>query len=498
MEKIDIINSVLKFLFNSIIIYFISLKITNNKNYNFKNIVIIIISSLIFSTVYTFFINYANSIIILLILYFIYCIVLSYVSKISLRFSTVVTAISLVMCYMLYLVSVIICSFIVVIIDFNVEYDSHPINLLIIFLIQYILLYNIFKIKRFKYGFIFLKDMNKIENFGIWAFLFSGIILIVNGLLYFEEKILLNLYLCCGIILALISFISWIESEITKRYKENMKNRTIELQKIEIDEKVEEIKELKDNNLKLSTIIHKYNNRLSAMERAVIKILNNNLNTEFSKELNPMLENIKAMSKEFSKEILGATNEKKKLPKTSVQSIDNIFEYMAEEAANSKINFNLKINNSINYLIENIVDVKEFETLIGDHIRDAIIAINSEETEYKSIMCILGIIDNCYEFSIYDTGIEFEINTLLNLGLKHITTHSETGGTGIGFMTSFETLNKYKGSLIIEEYSKETNIYTKSVTFRFDKKGEYRIYSYRSDQIKSKMNDKNRIKVKQI
>ena len=100
--------------------------------------------------------------------------------------------------------------------------------------------------------------------------------------------------------------------------------------------------------------------------------------------------------------------------------------------------------------------------------------------------------------SIYDTGIEFEIDTLLNLGLKHITTHSETGGTGIGFMTSFETLNKCKGSLIIEEYSKETNIYTKCITFRFDSKGEYNIYSYRSDQIKSKMKDKNRIKVKQI
>ena len=66
-------------------------------------------------------------------------------------------------------------------------------------------------------------------------------------------------------------------------------------------------------------------------------------------------------------------------------------------------------------------------------------------------------------------------------------------GTGIGFMTTFETMKETKASLIIDEMREMSNTdYTKSVTIRFDGKNEYRIKSYRSDEIKKKMKD-NRI-----
>lgn len=55
---------------------------------------------------------------------------------------------------------------------------------------------------------------------------------------------------------------------------------------------------------------------------------------------------------------------------------------------------------------------------------------------------------------IYDSGIEFELETLKKLGLERITTHKKTGGSGIGFMTTFETLKECKASLIIEENMK--------------------------------------------
>lgn len=495
MQKIDIINNSFKFFYINVFILYIFIKIVNYKEIKKHKVLIIIIFFIFSSILYSILIKFMGKALFLLIYFPIYAFIMKYFTDGQIHNTLIVTITSIIITYLIYIFSIIIDGIII----YNIKLEhNNIINYLLIPIIEIILIKIIFRIKRIKNGFTFIKRIHNIKNISNFAFLFYNIVILMLEIfqVYSNDRTTTISFIISIIIT--IFFIIWIQDEITEQYRHNMRNHTIELQKIEIDEKVEEINELKDDNLKLSTVIHKYNNRLSALEKAVIKTLNNNLNTEFASELTKSLENIKTMSKEFSKEILGATNEKKKLPKTSVQSIDNIFEYMAEEAANSKINFNLKINNSINYLIENIVDVKEFETLIGDHIRDAIIAINSEETEYKSIMCILGIIDNCYEFSIYDTGIEFEINTLLNLGLKHITTHSETGGTGIGFMTSFETLNKYKGSLIIEEYSKETNIYTKSVTFRFDKKGEYRIYSYRSDQIKSKMNDKNRIKVKQI
>lgn len=72
---------------------------------------------------------------------------------------------------------------------------------------------------------------------------------------------------------------------------------------------------------------------------------------------------------------------------------------------------------------------------------------------------------------MYDTGVEFEIETLLKLGLEPVTTHKNTGGTGIGFISTFETINKCKASLIIQERNrKNTNDYTKAVIIRFDGK----------------------------
>ena len=107
---------------------------------------------------------------------------------------------------------------------------------------------------------------------------------------------------------------------------------------------------------------------------------------------------------------------------------------------------------------------------------------------------------------IYDTGIEFEIDTLLKLGLEPITTHKDSGGSGIGFLTTFETLNEMKASLIIKELSEklqtrikeitrrlsgsEGNHYTKAVIIRFDNKHQYKIYSYRAKEIKEKNQDR--------
>ncbi|MCL2860031.1 MAG: hypothetical protein FWF46_05660 [Oscillospiraceae bacterium] len=60
-------------------------------------------------------------------------------------------------------------------------------------------------------------------------------------------------------------------------------------------------------------------------------------------------------------------------------------------------------------------------------------------------------------------------------------------------MTTFETLNEAKASLIIEEKNLEKPTYTKTIIFRFDGKNEYVISSYRIDEISNLCED-DRIK----
>lgn len=353
--------------------------------------------------------------------------------------------------------------------------------------VQVLLVYLFFNIKRFKYGFSFLKEKkgNNTNKFGV---VIELAIIIISLLLSSYSRTVSKIL---AIILSLggIAMFEWIKKSITKYYKEKMKDRTVEIQQEQIKEKDKKIDDLKTELSKVLEINHKYNHRLSAMERAVIKLENEmQANTEFAEEYGDILDSLSELSKEYKAEI-ESINKTNKLPKTNIFSIDNLLDYMRQEAEKSKIEFKLEIEFDIKEIIENKISKNKLETLLTDHIRDAIIAIENSENENRKIEVKFSN-KEFYQVEFYDTGIEFEIETFLNLGLARTTTHKATGGTGIGFMTTFEALKECKASLEIEEFNNKE--YTKAVIIRFDDKNEYRIHSYRAEEIKNKIQD-NRI-----
>lgn len=489
MDKVDIINNSVKFFFICIYLYLVYSKIINYKENSILKKIIIILSSMFISILYIILIQYVQPIFSMLITCFTYSIILMSIVKNKFYYSIVVFIIAFVITYMTYLVSVLISGILIMILIPNTNPNSH-ISLIIIPLVNYILLYLLSRIKRFKNGFNFLKNVKIMKKIGGITVLFGSISILIFCLLQSPKDVVEYTYILVVTILITISLFIWIQSQITLRYKENMKDRTIELQNEEIEKQSKEIEELKQENFKISSVVHQYNHRLSALEQAIVNKLNNNMQIESSSELAIMLDEVKNMSKEFAKEVEIPINNP--LPKTNIMEIDHMFQYMEAKAKENNIQFELIINHSIHYLTENIITKKELETLIGDHISDAIIAINANHTDKRKIMCILGKIEDYYELCIYDTGINFEIETLINLGRKRITTHKEEGGSGIGFMTSFETLRKCKGSLIIDEYCSKDAYYTKSISFRFDGKNEYKIHSPRAEEIKEK-DKENRI-----
>lgn len=228
-------------------------------------------------------------------------------------------------------------------------------------------------------------------------------------------------------------------------------------------------------------ITHEFYNRQKAMELLVKQNINTNNNIKEELTNKNILKIIKSLTEEYTEEF----NVIKSLPKleiTEICEIDNLFKYMQSECEKNNIEFKLKIIGNIHPLVNNIIQKNKLETLIGDHLRDAINAINSASTGKREILTIFGIKNNIYELCIYDTGINFEIDTLIKLGIESVTTYEK--GSGIGFITTFETLKQTKASLIITELLPNIeNYYTKSVTIRFDGRNEYKIYSYRAEQI---------------
>ena len=390
--------------------------------------------------------------------------------------------------YILYSLSLIIEIAIKMI--FSIEFDirNQTIDLILALAIEAIFLKCIMNLKRIKNGLSFLKDQVENEYFALMFMEISANIIFtycifVNSNDEFSWNIL-AMFFVLSIILVIM-----IQRTLALYYKQKLLAKNIEDYKSEIALKDAQIKSLSDEKYKISKLNHEFYNRQKALIHKVEEITS--MNTEIADELD-----LSKQINDLTKEYTDKAQEIKtldKLPTTGIVEIDDMFKYMQSECDSKKIQFNLKINGNIYHMINNKIPQSRLVTLIGDHLRDAIIAIDFSNNTFKSILAVLGENNGVYEFCVFDTGIEFKIDTLLNLGLKPATTHKDSGGTGIGFMTTFETMKETKASLIIDEMREMSNTdYTKSVTIRFDGKNEYRIKSYRSDEIKKKMKD-NRI-----
>ena len=283
--------------------------------------------------------------------------------------------------------------------------------------------------------------------------------------------------------LAIDSVKKYIENnfEKEKETKESILNlikSAIEYANMIVYKKSKEVKELEAENMKFSqrshTLIHKQKSLEYKIEQMITK-------TEISKEeAAEIKDKIDKMKEEIYKE-----KESIELDKTGIVEIDDMLRYMQSEYNKNKIEFILKLNGRIQPMINNLIDKDDLETLLADHIRNAIIAVEHSENINRSIMVKLGKTDGEYGLSIYDSGIEFKIETLKNLGKTPSTTHAEEGGTGMGFMNTFETLKKYKASLKIEEIGKPSkDNYTKVISIKFDNQNDYNIKSYRQEEIR--------------
>lgn len=491
METVDIVNRIIKIFFINFLTYYVVTKIINYKNTNIIKYIAIFITSIMLAIIEVSLVKIMPTLPVIVFMYVIYSFVNSKITNNTVNYSLVLTFISLTITYLIYLISIILAGILVKTLNLNIS-KNHILILFITVLIETIILYAIFKIKRIRNGIAFLQDPEKVNNVGIIGMIFIGIVLIIYSII---QDTIHTRYIFWGMVIEFICVCIWVNKKITTYYKQKLKERTIEELESEIKERDEEINKILEENKEIATINHKYSNRIKSLENFSHQIMSKpelveKMETEFGEDFINFEKQINNISEEYTKEIEEKIQHKNHLEKTGIFGIDNILEYMSNEAIKNNIKFNLKIYEDIQYMIENIIDQSKLETLLGDHIKDAIIAINSSENTYKELLVEIGEIENCYQVCIYDTGIEFEISTLLNLGLKAITTHKLTGGSGIGFMTTFETLKATKASLIIEErHPIDDKDYTKAVRIKFDGKHEYRICSYRSKEIQNKNKD---------
>ena len=473
LDKMEIIAGIIRLFFINLYTYYINFKIINEAAINRKSDVpiicafIFIVTLICKFTISTF--NFSYNVLVVII--FVGGLFLVK-TKSKLGYSIIITVVSLTINYILFVISVFF-NFII----FNVfKIENDYINVLIIIIIYTLLVYIFLKIKRFKKGFAFLQTKLKSEYIDMLILNISCVILFTVVILSNYNQLISKKVIIAFIVFAIMMFIT-IQKSLQLYYKQKMLVKDLEETKLELENKKKEVEQLEKENLEFSKVSHSIAHKQKALEYKLNEL---SMKSEIAEEIN-LKDRIDDLSKELRKETIVV------LDKTGITEIDDMFSYMQAECVKNKIDFQLQLSGNIYKMINHYIDKKELEILIADHIKNAIIAIGYGNNINKSILVRLGKLDGSYGLYVYDSGIEFETETLLNLGKKPSTTHKDSGGTGMGFMNTFDTLRKHKASFIIEELGEPAkDNFTKVLKFKFDGKNEFKICSYRDEEIKKK------------
>ncbi len=475
MESIvdeSVIKYFCKMVFISIFTMYLNYKFLNIQEKDIRKMIKVIIQIILIDIISIFIEISLNSTIGIILTNIFLALLFSGKINKNVGYSLMITMISFCINYILYSMSIVINYIIFKICNINNDY----IILLGILLIYSIIFIKLTKIKRLEYGIVFFRKNEDNEALGL-------VILNLSTVIFLIFAILTNLNITTAmirplfiyvIIFSIILFIT-IQKTLQLYYKQKLQERETAEIKEELNSKAKEIEELEKENLRLSKANHSILHKQKSLEYELSQALLKN-ETIDKKEIKTKLQDI---SKEIPKET--ATIE---LTKTNIKEIDNMLKYMQAECTKNKIDFELQINGNIHHMINKYIGKEELEILLADHIKNAIIAINHSNNINKNILVRIGIIDGLYSLYIYDSGIEFEVETLKNLGIKPSTTHADDGGTGMGFMNTFDTLKKYNASMEIHEYGKPSkDNFTKVVKIIFNNKHEYKISSYREKEI---------------
>ena len=467
----------LKICFMSTVTCYTAYKLTDNIIMFKKKLIKIIIINIVISYITTIIRYIFNLFISDICLIFILGCMQSIINKQKIGYSILLITIALAINYIILFLTTVLTF--PINIFYNIKNDY--INLMLIIIIYLILICLLFKIKKFKHGFLFLKRNIENEYIEIWVLNISSIILF-SSIIFNSSNFQITRKLFIGfIIFSIIMFIT-IQKSLQLYYKQRLLVQDLEETKKELEDKKKEIKQLEQENLNFSKTSHSIAHKQKALEYKLNELA---LKNEIAEEID-VKNRLNNITKQISEE------PEIEIPKTNITEIDDMLNYMKSECIKNKIKFEVQLNGNIYQMINNHITKEELEILIADHVKNAIIAVKCSNNSNRSILVRIGKIDGQYSIYIYDSGIEFEINTLHKLGKIPSTTHKESGGTGMGFMNTFDTLKKHKASITINEYGKPVkDNYTKVIMIVFNKKDEFNIISYRQKEIEVRKDEVN-------
>ena len=423
-----------------------------------------------------------------IIIIFVLVILLYFIYKKSLYKNITFTIISVGISYAIFFIlSLIIAPICYILLNNLGTYILDTVSFFIVGFSQIIFTYLLFKIKRLSKG-IEAYESKLTSDLGVFISLSLLLIITFANVTFNSNKFFIigSIIVLCELSIGLL-LLFWWRKHIKNIYLEKVSKRNTEILENALLEQKQLNDELKKQNEELSKIIHRDNKMIPAMELAVEEILNCRSSTEQKEKSKSLINQLKAMSSERAEIVTEYENSNKRLQKTDITSIDASIKYLFSKASKNNITFDLTVTADVKSIITDLVNENDLNTLILDLGENAVIATST--INIRNILMVMGIENQNFCVSIYDSGNQFEPYVISNLGLKRVTTHKKTGGSGIGLMTTFELLKKHNASFVLDEAINNEN-YSKKVSICFDGLNQYRIHTQR-DEILNILNNRN-------
>ena len=341
-----------------------------------------------------------------------------------------------------------------------------------------IITHKILSIRRFKSGIPFVSNL-KISILGTSL----AICIIILSITIYSLPSEFSLYSVALQLLAcllLIPFIAWWRSQLTKSYRQYLKDAETQ----ELRAKVEQ---LTADNQHLSQIVHKDNKLITAMTSSVLTFV------EEIPDYSP--KHLSAYSRTLHQELLSlSTHRQDSLSRlsgavtgqfhTGYMMLDSVLNLQSKQAREYNIAFSVESNDDFFTKIFLTIDEEQLTHIVADLVQNAIIA--TKDAPYKSVDIAFVTGPQAPSIQISDTGLPFPTVVLNSLGQERCSQHLHDGGSGIGLMDIWTLKNTARATLLIEEFPDGAK-FTKRIHLIFDKKNRYIIISDRKDELSSQL-----------
>lgn len=343
------------------------------------------------------------------------------------------------------------------------------------FIIQSVIILCLFNSKRLKKGILFLHKKN-VSSFGL---ILCGVILLVFALIRDEISAELGMFLLAGVFLCLFGLYFWWHIGLTIMYRENIRKRNIENYENELLVKNRIIMTLQEDNETMSRLIHRDNKILPTLHTTIKRVMEDGMISKM--HAGYIISQIDQLLKE--REGIAQHTNQRNMPYIQDNNLilSDIFCFMQKQAADQGILLDYSVDTDLFCFFNSMLSVLEFKSLCADLMENAIIA--TIPNALKKISLNFNRNNGIYKLCVSDSGIPFEIETLINLGRIKCSTHLSAGGSGIGYMNIFSILHENNASLIITEYAHMNQEFTKSIEIEFDGRNAYIIQTYRAEAL---------------